>query len=109
VIGATGVSFDLRLRPELNGIVEDIALWSDRFVPEPHEAHTELGKLPYLGKSYEFLEKLPGAAPWLGHIYAFNFSAMASMGPVAAGISAHRYSIPRLDREIARSARLRRT
>jgi len=98
VISATGVSFDLRLRPELNGIVEDIALWSDRFVPEPHEAHTELGKLPYLGKSYEFLEKLPGAAAWLGHIYAFNFSAMASVGPVAAGTSAHRYSIPRLVR-----------
>jgi hypothetical protein len=37
VICATGVTFDLALRPELNGIVEDIALWSDRFVPEPHE------------------------------------------------------------------------
>lgn len=103
VISATGVSFDLGLRPELNGIIEYIALWSDRFVPEPREAHAELGKLPYLGKSYEFLEKLPGAAPWLGHIYAFNFSAMASMGPVAAGISGHRYSVPRVVRGITES------
>ena len=102
-ICATGVSFDLALRPELNGIVEDIALWSDRFVPEPHEVHPQLGKLPYLGKRYEFLEKVPGTAAWIPRIYAFNFSAMASMGPVSAGISAHRYSIPRIVRGITES------
>ena len=103
VICATGLSFDLALRPELDGIVDDIALWSDRFVPEPGEAHPELGKLPYLGKSYEFLEKSPGAAPWLSRIYAFNFSAMASMGPVSTGISGHRYAIPRIVRGITQS------
>ena len=54
MICATGVSFDLALRSELDGIVDDIALWSDRFAPGPDEAHPELGKLPYLGKSYEF-------------------------------------------------------
>jgi FAD-dependent urate hydroxylase len=59
VISATGVSFDLALRPELDGIVDDIALWSDRFVPEPHEAHPQLGKLPYLGKRYEFPRRCP--------------------------------------------------
>ena len=103
VICATGVSFDLSLRPELNGIAEDIALWSDRFIPEPHEAHPQLGTLPYLGKRYEFLEKLPGTAPWLARIYAFNFSAMASMGPVSAGISTHSYSILRVVRGITES------
>lgn len=103
VICATGLRFDLALRPELDGIVDDIALWSDRFVPEADEAHPELGKLPYLGKSYEFLEKSPGATPWLSRIYAFNFSAMASMGPVSTGISGHRYAIPRIVRGITES------
>jgi FAD-dependent urate hydroxylase len=103
VICATGVAFDLALRSELNGVVEDIALWSDRFVPEAAEAHPELGKLPYLGKGYEFLEKVSGAVPWLASIYAFNFSAMASMGPVSAGISGHRYTIPRIVRAITES------
>jgi cation diffusion facilitator CzcD-associated flavoprotein CzcO len=103
VICATGVSFDLALRPELEGIVDDIALWSDRFAPGPDEAHPELGKLPYLGKSYEFLEKTPGTAPWLSRIHAFNFSAMASMGPVSTGISGHRYAIPRVVRGITES------
>jgi FAD-dependent urate hydroxylase len=103
VISATGVGFDLALRPELNGIVDDIALCSDRFVPEPHEAHPQLGKLPYLGKRYDFSEKVPGTAPWLARIYAFNFSAMASMGPVAAGISAHRYGVPRVVHGITES------
>ena len=95
--------------PELEGIVDDIALWSDRFVPEQKEAHPELGKLPYLGKSYEFLEKLPGAAPWLSRIFAFNFSAMASMGPVSTGISGHRYAIPRVVRGITESLFLEQT
>jgi FAD-dependent urate hydroxylase len=71
--------------------------------PELDETHPELGKLPYLGKSYEFLEKLPGAALWLSRIYAFNFSAMASMGPVSTGISGHRYAIPRIVRGITES------
>jgi FAD-dependent urate hydroxylase len=109
VICATGVSFDLALRSELDGIVDDIALWSDRFAPGPDEAHPELGKLPYLGKSYEFLEKIPGAAPWLSRIYAFNFSAMASMGPVSTGISGHRYAIPRLVRGITEGLFLEQT
>jgi cation diffusion facilitator CzcD-associated flavoprotein CzcO len=102
-ICATGVAFDLALRPELDGIFGQIALWSDRFTPEPHEAHPQLGQLPYLGRSYEFLEKLQGTAPWLGNIYAFNFSAMASMGPISTGITGQRYAIPRLVRGVTGS------
>src|SRR5271165_2831458 len=60
VICATGLTFDLKLRPELTGIVDDIALWSDRFTPAPHETHPHLGRLPYLGAHYELLEKKAG-------------------------------------------------
>jgi cation diffusion facilitator CzcD-associated flavoprotein CzcO len=103
VICATGVRNGLEQRPELAGIVDDIALWSDRYTPLPDETHPELGKLPYLGHDFEFLEKRPGAAPWLSFIYAFNFSGFVSMGPVASSISAHRYGVPRVVRGITRS------
>jgi len=102
VICATGVRNGLEQRPELLGIVDDIALWSDRYTPLPEEAHPELGKLPYLGHDFEFLEKRPGTAPWLANIFAFNFSGFVSMGPVASSITGHRYGVPRVVRGITR-------
>ena len=103
VICATGVRYGLEQRPELQGIVQEIALWSDRYTPSPEEAHPELGKLPYLGHSFEFLEKRPGTAAWLASIYAFNFSSFVSMGPVASSITGHRFGVPRVVQAITRS------
>jgi FAD-dependent urate hydroxylase len=103
VICATGVRYGLEQRPELQGIVDDIALWADRYTPLPEETHPELGKLPYLGHSFEFLEKRPGTAPWLANIFAFNFSGMISMGPVASSITGHRFGVPRVVRGVTRS------
>jgi cation diffusion facilitator CzcD-associated flavoprotein CzcO len=103
VIAATGVRNDLSRRPELTGIADLIATWSDRFTPPPEEVHPELAKLPYLGTHFEFLEKVPSTAPFLAHIYAFNFSAMVSMGPVSTSITGHRYGVPRLVRGVTRS------
>ncbi|HXO02165.1 MAG TPA: NAD(P)/FAD-dependent oxidoreductase [Stellaceae bacterium] len=103
VVCATGVRNGLEQRPELQGIASDIALWSDRYTPPPEEAHAELGKLPYLGHHFEFLEKRPGAAPWLANIFAFNFSGMVSMGPVASSITGHRFGVPRVVRGITSS------
>ena len=103
VICATGVRYGLERRPELTGIARDIALWSDRYTPAPEEAHPELGKLPYLGPHFEFLEKRPGTARWLSNIFAFNFSAFASMGPVSTSITGHRFGVPRVVRGITQS------
>jgi len=103
VICATGVRYGLEQRPELAGIADDIALWSDRYTPAADEAHPELGKLPYLGHHFEFLEKRPGGAPWLGNIFAFNFSAFVSMGPVSTSITGHRFGVPRVVRGITSS------
>jgi cation diffusion facilitator CzcD-associated flavoprotein CzcO len=103
VIAATGVRYDLSRRPELAGIAPLIALWGDRFVPPPGEEHAELAKLPYLGADYQLLEKAPGTAPFLAHIFAFNFAAMISMGPVSTSITGQRYGAPRLVRGVARS------
>jgi cation diffusion facilitator CzcD-associated flavoprotein CzcO len=103
VICATGVRYGLEQRPELNGIVGDIALWQHRYTPAAEEAHPDLGKLPYLGPHFEFLEKRPGAAPWLSNIFAFNFSAFVSIGPVSTSITGHRFGVPLVVRGITRS------
>ena len=103
VICATGVRYGLEQRPELTGVADKVALWADRFTPRREEDHADLGKLPYLGTHFEFLEKEPGTAAWLSHIYAFNFSAFVSMGPVATSITGHRFGVPRLVRGITRS------
>ena len=39
------------------------------------------------GPSFEFREKQPGAAPYLSGIYAFNYSALVSMGLSASALS----------------------
>lgn len=103
VIAATGTRYDLARRPELSGIAELIATWADRYTPVPEEAHPTLGRLPYLGSHYEFLEKMPGTAPFLAHIFAFNFAAMLSMGPVSTSITGQRFGAPRVVRGVSRS------
>jgi cation diffusion facilitator CzcD-associated flavoprotein CzcO len=103
VICATGSMPDLAARQELRSFAGEIALWRDRFTPPPEEQREILGLYPYLGDHYELLEREPGAAPFLKHIYAFNFSAIISMGPHSTSISGHKYSIPRVIRGITRS------
>jgi FAD-dependent urate hydroxylase len=51
VICATGLSFDLALRPELDGIVDDIALWSDRFVRNSMRRIPNSASCPTLAKA----------------------------------------------------------
>ena len=102
IICATGSAIDLAHRPELRPFVGDIALWRERFTPVPEEAHEGLGAFPYLDAHYAFQQKSPGAAPYLQRIYAFNFSAIVSMGPHSTSVSGHKYSVPRLVYGISR-------
>ena len=103
VICATGAIFDLSLRSELRPFLGDLARWRDRFKPRPEEDQAALGGFPYLGKGYELEEVDPGRAPWLRSVYAYNFSAMVSMGPHSTSVSGHKYSIPRLVGGLTRS------
>ena len=103
VISATGAIFDLSLRPEVRPFVKHLARWKDRFKPRAEEDHAALGLFPYLGKCYELEETDSGTAPWLRSVYAYNFSAMVSMGPHSTSVSGHKYSIPRLVGGITRS------
>ena len=96
VIAGTGFDVDLHSRPELDGVADLIATWSDRYAPPPSEANPRLGRYPYLDDGMAFTEKTLGEAPWIRNIYCFNFGATASFGPSGSSISALKYAAPRL-------------
>jgi FAD-dependent urate hydroxylase len=106
LICATGLVFDLDARPELAVFRDDILAWREVFTPTPDEAHPTLGKFPYLGSCYQFLARPGGDEETLRRIFAFNFSAIVSMGPHSTSVSGLKYSIPRLLRGLTRSIML---
>lgn len=101
VILGTGFDFDIAKRPELAGIAGRILLWRDRFTPPADQASAELGRAPYLGPAFEFLEKMPGTAPELAHLHCFNYAAMLSHGKVSGDIPAISDGAVRLAESIA--------
>ncbi|MFX4220596.1 MAG: NAD(P)-binding domain-containing protein [Thalassobaculum sp.] len=102
LIVGTGFDMDLGLRPELDGVGEHVARWSDRYAPPAGEDNLRLGRYPYLGPAYELLEREPGTAPWLRHIRLFTFGATMSFGPSGASINAMKFAVPRLADGIVR-------
>jgi xanthine/CO dehydrogenase XdhC/CoxF family maturation factor/cation diffusion facilitator CzcD-associated flavoprotein CzcO len=96
VIVGTGFITDLKLRPELSLFEAEIARWADRYTPSEAERSEDLARHPYLGPSFEFTERTPGAAPYLKYLYNFTFGGLASLGFGGASISGMKYSIPRL-------------
>jgi hypothetical protein len=106
LICATGSALDFGIRPELALCRDDILSWRDVFTPAPEEAHPTLGCFPYLGPYYEFRAQAGGDEETLRRIFAFNFSAIVSMGPHSTSVSGHKYSVPRLLRGLTRSIML---
>ncbi len=76
---------DWAQRPELTALAEHALLWRDRYVA-PGKEGSEFAEHPYLGADFEFLERVPGAAPWLNRIHAFNFAGVLSHGKVTGDI-----------------------
>ncbi|SHG28388.1 Pyridine nucleotide-disulphide oxidoreductase [Kaistia soli DSM 19436] len=101
VVAATGVTVDMALRPELRRIAAHAALWRDRFVPPADDpAPGRLG-FPYLNRSYQFQPRIPGEAPGIERIFAFNALGAMSMGGISqVSISSHKFGLPRLVRAI---------
>jgi cation diffusion facilitator CzcD-associated flavoprotein CzcO len=103
LIVAIGFVQDFKLRPEMADLVDDIALWKDRFSPPGGESDAQISTHPYLGRNFEFLERTPGTAPHLSRIFNFNYRAFVSMGLSGSAISGFKYSLPRLVDGITRS------
>lgn len=96
VMLGTGFALALEARPELAPHAPFIARWSDRHRPPPGEEWDMLAAHPYLGRGFEFTERDPGAAPYLGRVHNFTTGAVASLGPVCNGITGLKHGVPRL-------------
>src|SRR5207237_342111 len=79
-IAGTGYFIDPQARPELADFAGQILLWRDRYTPTPDEADEYLGAHPYLGGGHEYLERTPGAAPYLRDIHVHNPAGFVSFG-----------------------------
>jgi cation diffusion facilitator CzcD-associated flavoprotein CzcO len=102
LIAGTGISVNLRERPELAALLPGIALWGDRFQPPPGEADPRLAAFPYLDRWGAFTERTPGSAPWASRLFAIFRGATLSLGPSSASNSNIRYTAPRIISGITR-------
>jgi hypothetical protein len=102
LIVCVGFIMDLARRPELAAFADRVAVWRDRYIPPPGEEDALLETYPYLGPSFEFLEKEFGTAPFLRHIRTFTFGTMVSMGLSGGAISGLKYAATRLAQGITR-------
>jgi FAD-dependent urate hydroxylase len=97
MIFATGYAVDLQSVPELNLLCDEIQLWEDRL----ECPSSKLARFPYLGKNFEFLEKIPGSAPYLKDIHCFNYGAYLSHGRISGDIDQIAIGVERLTEGIA--------
>ena len=100
LILATGFNVDWPKRPELAALRDHVALWKDRFAP-PGGVPFEQGDDPFLGPGLEFLQREPGAAPWVERIHCFTFPGFLSHGPVTGDIPAISVGAERIAAAIA--------
>ena len=90
---STGLISDPALRPELRLVADAIACWRDR---AGGTGHALIDAHPDLGPAFEFRVK-PGADPARIHgLFAFNYSALVSLGLSASALSGLRTALPRL-------------
>ncbi|KXZ46764.1 hypothetical protein GPECTOR_41g729 [Gonium pectorale] len=88
LVVSTGFLTDTKLRPELREVTDQIATWADRYVPPSPEARNPLiDAHPYLGPAFEYQPKTPGTADFLSGLFAYNYSALVSLGLSASGIT----------------------
>lgn len=101
LILSTGLVTDPKLRPELSDLADDVLRWRDRYTP-PADANPLIDAHPYLGPGFELQGKDAAADARLHGLFAFNYSALISLGLSAAALSGLKYAIPRLVEGVAR-------
>jgi cation diffusion facilitator CzcD-associated flavoprotein CzcO len=101
-IAGTGYQADLAGRPELAAFAGQVLLWRDRYVPSAEAADDYLGAHPYLGAGHEYLEKVPGAAPYLRDIHVQNPAGFVSFGVPTGDVPSMKRDIPAIVARISR-------
>ncbi|SEJ27120.1 Predicted flavoprotein CzcO associated with the cation diffusion facilitator CzcD [Sphingobium sp. AP50] len=100
VVLSTGLISDPGLRPELAQVAPHIARWADRFIPPASEANALIDAHPYLGPGFELTPRTPQDAAKLHGLFAFNYSALISLGLSASALSGLQTALPRLIRGV---------
>ena len=93
---STGLVSDPGLRPELNLIEEGILRWRDRYVAPSDVSNAVIDAHPYLSEGFAFKGRDAAAETRLHGLFAFNYSALISLGLSASAISGLKYAIPKL-------------
>jgi cation diffusion facilitator CzcD-associated flavoprotein CzcO len=101
-IAGTGYFVDLLARQELGDFAHEILLWRDRYIPPPGDEDRYLGAHPYLGGGHEYLEKVPGAAPYLRDIHIHNPAGFVSFGWPEGDVPSMRRGVPAIVSRISR-------
>jgi cation diffusion facilitator CzcD-associated flavoprotein CzcO len=96
LILSTGTRTDAGLRPELAAVAQAIALWKHRYAPPPGEDHPLIDEHPYLGPGFELQARIAADEARLWGLFAFNYSALPSLGLSAAALSGLKFALPRL-------------
>lgn len=86
IILATGFAIDGFNQLELANIIDDILLWQEIITPDDTSIEQKLGRFPFLGSYFEFIEKVPGSAPYLKNIHCLNYAASLSHGLISGDI-----------------------
>jgi hypothetical protein len=98
---STGLITDPALRPELADVANKIARWWDRYAPPQDITNAVLNAHPYLGNAFQYLAREPADAAMLHGLFAFNYSALISLGLSASALSGLKHALPRLVAGIA--------
>lgn len=102
LIVATGWITNLDLREEISNFKDHIALWSDKFIAPKNQQYEALLRAPYLGKGFQFTEKVSGTAPYLNSIFNCTGGSLVSSGfSAGTGITGMKYSLQSIVYEVA--------
>jgi len=103
LIASTGLITDPAMRPELATIHEGILKWSDRYTA-PIKLRSELiDNHPYMGSSFQYIGRDNHDNDRLYGLYAFNYSALVSLGLSASALSGLRSAISLLVDDVSTS------
>ncbi|EIZ81039.1 monooxygenase [Novosphingobium sp. Rr 2-17] len=100
VVLSTGLLSDPGLRPELAELSPLIARWADKVTPLG-KRNALIDAHPYLGDAFEFLPRDGVDGAPLHGLFAFNYSALVSLGLSASALSGLHNALPRLLKGVA--------
>jgi cation diffusion facilitator CzcD-associated flavoprotein CzcO len=101
VILGTGFHIDVTAPPETRRLTDQIRTFRDTVTNSPGIYLEEFLDFPDLGPAFEFQERTPSSAPYLGHLHNFTFAATVSHGNVSGDIPCVSEGADRLARGIA--------